>query len=164
MKILAVNAGSSSLKFRLYEMPEEKVLMKGMFERIGYPGSGYSIRIGEEKHQEEVPLKDHGEAVSLLIEELLKYGLIETLADIKAVGHRIVHGGNKYSKSVPVTPRVVQELEDICDLAPLHNPAHLMGIRAFQEHMPDSLMVVCFDTAFHQTMDEATYLYSVPYE
>lgn len=164
MKVLSVNAGSSTLKFRLYEMPEEKVLMKGMFERIGSVGSGYSIRLGEEKIQGEVDLPDHTAAVEVLIEQLMKHGIITSLEDIKAIGHRVVHGGNKYSKSVVITPRVVQEIEEIADLAPLHNPAHLMGIRAFQKEIPNALMVVCFDTAFHQTMREEEYLYSVPYE
>ena len=164
MKVLSVNAGSSTLKFRLYEMPEEKVLMKGMFERIGSIGSGYSIRLGEEKIQDEVDLPDHTAAVEVLIEQLMKHGIITSLEDIKAIGHRVVHGGNKYSKSVVITPRVVQEIEEIADLAPLHNPAHLMGIRAFQKEIPNALMVVCFDTAFHQTMKEEEYLYPVPYE
>lgn len=164
MKVLSVNAGSSTLKFRLYEMPEEKVLMKGMFERIGSVGSGYSIRLGEEKIQGEVDLPDHTAAVEVLIEQLMKHGIITSLEDIKAIGHRVVHGGNKYSKSVVITPRVVQEIEEIADLAPLHNPAHLMGIRAFQKEIPNALMVVCFDTAFHQTMREEEYLYPVPYE
>ena len=164
MKVLAVNAGSSSLKFRLYEMPEEKVLMKGMFERIGSEGSDYSIRIGDNKVQKKIPLKDHNDAVHILIEQLLENGIIHSLGEIKAVGHRVVHGGNKYSKSVIITDRVLQELEEISDLAPLHNPAHLMGMRAFQKNIPSALMVACFDTAFHQTMRESTFLYSVPYE
>ncbi|MEG2283504.1 MAG: acetate kinase [Bacilli bacterium] len=164
MKILSVNAGSSSLKFRLYEMPEETLLMKGMFERIGEVGSEYSIKIGDLKIQDKVVLKTHTDAVHILIDQILKNGLVKSLDEIGAVGHRIVHGGNKYSKSVLITKRVIDELEEISDLAPLHNPAHLMGIRAFKEAVPDTKMVVCFDTAFHQTMKEATYLYSVPYE
>ena len=164
MKILSVNAGSSSLKFRLYEMPEEKVLMKGMFERIGLEDSGYSIRVGDEKIQKNTALNNHSDAVKILLDELLKNGLIESLDEISAVGHRVVHGGNKYSKSVVITDRVMKELDEISELAPLHNPAHLMGMRAFKEAIPNALMVACFDTAFHQTMDDATFLYSVPYE
>ena len=164
MKLLSVNAGSSSLKFRLYEMPEEKLLMKGMFERIGLFGSCYSIRIGDEKISKDVPLKDHNEAVKILLEELINNKVISSLAEIEAVGNRVVHGGNKYSKSVEITDRVLMEIEEINDLAPLHNPAALKGIYAFKKNIPNAKLVACFDTAFHQTMKEKTYLYPVPYE
>lgn len=164
MKLLSINAGSSSLKFRLYEMPEEKLLMKGMFERIGLEGSSYSVRIGEEKKGELVPLKDHNDAVKLLLNILIENKVVESLDEIEAVGHRVVHGGNKYSKSVEITDRVLLEIEGISELAPLHNPAALKGIYAFQSNIPNAKMVACFDTAFHQTMNEATYLYPVPYE
>ena len=164
MKLLSVNAGSSSLKFRLYEMPEEKLLMKGMFERIGLFGSCYSIRIGDEKISKDVPLKDHNEAVKILLEELINNKVISSLAEIEAVGNRVVHGGNKYSKSVEITDRVLMEIEEISELAPLHNPAALKGIYAFKKNIPNAKLVACFDTAFHQTMKEKTYLYPVPYE
>ncbi len=164
MKLLSVNAGSSSLKFRLYEMPEEKLLMKGMFERIGLFGSCYSIRIGDEKISKDVPLKDHNEAVKILLEELINNRVISSLDEIEAVGNRVVHGGNKYSKSVEITDRVLMEIEEISDLAPLHNPAALKGIYAFKKNIPNAKLVACFDTAFHQTMKEKTYLYPVPYE
>ena len=164
MKLLSVNAGSSSLKFRLYEMPEEKLLMKGMFARIGLFGSCYSIRIGDEKISKDVPLKDHNEAVKILLEELINNKVISSLAEIEAVGNRVVHGGNKYSKSVEITDRVLMEIEEISDLAPLHNPAALKGIYAFKKNIPNAKLVACFDTAFHQTMKEKTYLYPVPYE
>ena len=164
MKLLSVNAGSSSLKFRLYEMPEEKLLMKGMFERIGLFGSCYSIRIGEEKISKDVPLKDHNEAVKILLDELISNRVISSLDEIEAVGNRVVHGGNKYSKSVEITDRVLMEIEEISDLAPLHNPAALKGIYAFKKNIPNAKLVACFDTAFHQTMKEKTYLYPVPYE
>lgn len=164
MKLLSINAGSSSLKFRLYEMPEEKLLMKGMFERIDLEGSSYSVRIGEEKKGELVPLKDHNDAVKLLLNILIENKVVESLDEIEAVGHRVVHGGNKYSKSVEITDRVLLEIEGISELAPLHNPAALKGIYAFQSNIPNAKMVACFDTAFHQTMNEATYLYPVPYE
>ncbi len=164
MKLLSVNAGSSSLKFRLYEMPEEKLLMKGMFERIGLFGSCYSIRIGDEKISKDVPLKDHNEAVKILLEELINNKVISSLDEIEAVGNRVVHGGNKYSKSVEITDRVLMEIEEISDLAPLHNPAALKGIYAFKKNIPNAKLVACFDTAFHQTMKEKTYLYPVPYE
>ena len=164
MKLLSVNAGSSSLKFRLYEMPEEKLLMKGMFERIGLFGSCYSIRIGDEKISKDVPLKDHNEAVKILLDELINIRVISSLDEIEAVGNRVVHGGNKYSKSVEITDRVLMEIEEISDLAPLHNPAALKGIYAFKKNIPNAKLVACFDTAFHQTMKEKTYLYPVPYE
>lgn len=164
MKLLSVNAGSSSLKFRLYEMPEEKLLMKGMFERIGFFGSCYSIRIGDEKISKDVPLKDHNEAVKILLDELINNRVISSLDEIEAVGNRVVHGGNKYSKSVEITDRVLMEIEEISDLAPLHNPAALKGIYAFKKNIPNAKLVACFDTAFHQTMKEKTYLYPVPYE
>ena len=164
MKLLSVNAGSSSLKFRLYEMPEEKLLMKGMFERIGLFGSCYSIRIGDEKISKDVPLKDHNEAVKILLDELINNRVISSLNEIEAVGNRVVHGGNKYSKSVEITDRVLMEIEEISDLAPLHNPAALKGIYAFKKNIPNAKLVACFDTAFHQTMKEKTYLYPVPYE
>ncbi len=164
MKILSVNAGSSTLKFRLYEMPEEKVLMKGTMERIGLEGSNYSIRIGEEKIQKNLPLENHTTAVNVLLKELVSAGLIQSLDEIEAVGHRIVHGGNLYSSSVVMNERVIQEIENISDLAPLHNPANLVGVKAFQKAIPDAIQVGCFDTAFHQTMKEVNYLYPVPYE
>ncbi len=164
MKLLSVNAGSSSLKFRLYEMPEETLLMKGMFERIGLEGSSYSIRIGEEKQGSLIELKDHNDAVKLLLEQLIENGVVQSLDEIEAVGHRVVHGGNKYSKSVEINDRVLMEIEAISPLAPLHNPAAVKGVHAFLKNMPNAKMVACFDTAFHQTMDEATYLYPVPYE
>ena len=164
MKLLSVNAGSSTLKFRLYEMPEEKLIMKGQYERIGLEGSCYNLKIGNEKFSALVELKDHKDAVSLLLEHLLEHKVISSLDEIEAVGHRIVHGGNKYSKSVKIDDRVLLEVESISPLAPLHNPAALKGIRAFMEAIPNALNVACFDTAFHQTIDEATYLYPVPYE
>ncbi len=164
MKLLSVNAGSSTLKFRLYEMPEEKVLTKGSFERIGTDDGDYTIRVGDEKIHKSADLHDHNDAVRILLEELVGHRIVHSLDEIEAVGHRIVHGGNKYSRSVEITDRVLKEIESISDLAPLHNPAALLGVKAFQEAIPNARMVACFDTAFHQTIDEATYLYPVPYE
>ncbi len=164
MKLLSVNAGSSTLKFRLYEMPEEKLLMKGQYERIGLEGASYSIRIGNEKESSLVELKDHKDAVTMLLNHLLEHQVVSSLDEIEAVGHRVVHGGNKYSKSTEINDRVLLEIEAISPLAPLHNPAALKGIRAFLEAIPGARNVACFDTAFHQSMDEATYLYPVPYE
>ena len=164
MKLLSVNAGSSTLKFRLYEMPEECLLMKGQYERIGLEGSCYSLKVGEEKISSFADIYSHKEAVKLLLEHLLEYKVVSSLNEIKAVGHRIVHGGNKYSKSIKIDERVLLEVESISPLAPLHNPAALKGIRAFLDAIPNACNVACFDTAFHQTMDEETYLYPVPYE
>lgn len=164
MKVLSVNAGSSTLKFRLYEMPEEKLLMKGNIERIGSNDSHYSIRIGDVKIEKEEFIENHSDAVQILLKELVENKVINDLNEIKAVGHRVVHGGNKYSKSVILTKRVMKEIGDISSLAPLHNPANLVGATAFMEAVPESINVACFDTAFHQTMKEATYLYPVPYE
>ena len=164
MLLLAVNSGSSTLKFRLYEMPEEKVVTKGSFERIGSPDSDYTIRVNEEKVYVKKEIKTHKDAVDILLKELVEKGIVKSLNDIKAVGHRIVHGGALYSHSVIITDRVVNELENIKDLAPLHNPAAITGIKAFLEEIPNATMVACFDTAFHQTIDEKDFLYPVPYE
>ena len=164
MKLLSVNAGSSTLKFRLYEMPEEKILMKGNYERIGLDGSKYSLTIGDKKEAAEVVMHNHKDAVTLLLQHLLEHKAISSLDEIEAVGHRVVHGGSKYSKSVELNEQVVSEIEELSPLAPLHNPGAVKGMRAFMEEVPNARNVVCFDTAFHQTMDEATYLYPVPYE
>ena len=164
MKLLSINAGSSSLKFRLYEMPAEDLIMKGTFERIGLEDSFYSTRYNGEKKEVNTTIKDHKEAVALLSKVLVESGAVKSLDEIEAVGHRVVHGGNKYSRSVLVTDKVIAEIERISDLAPLHNPGALKGIYAFKESIPNAKMVTCFDTAFHQTMDEATYLYAIPYE
>ena len=163
MKVLSVNAGSSTLKFRLYEMPEETVIMKGAIERIGIEGSNLSIKFGDQKITKEMPLKDHSEAVNLLLSELLEQGIIKSLDEIEAVGHRIVHGGSLYSKSVVITDEVIEEVRKLSDLAPLHNPANIVGVEAFKNAIPSALQVGCFDTAFHQTMAKADYLYPVPY-
>ena len=164
MKILSVNAGSSSLKFRLYDMPKEELLMKGTIERIGLTDGVYSIRIGDTKIEKDIDFADHEEAVQLLLKDLVDQKVIKSLDEIKAVGHRIVHGGNKYSKSVVLTKRVIKEINDISDLAPLHNPAGLLGVQAFVDNVPEAVNVACFDTAFHQTMEPASFLYAIPYE
>lgn len=164
MKLLSVNAGSSTLKFRLYEMPEEEIIMKGNYERIGLDGSKYSLTIGDKKESQEVAMHDHKDAVSLLLKHLLEHNAISSLDEIEAVGHRVVHGGSKYSQSVLLNEDVVAEIEAISPLAPLHNPGAVKGMRAFMEEVPNAKNVVCFDTAFHQTMDAATYMYPVPYD
>ena len=164
MKILSVNAGSSSLKFTLFEMPEEKELISGVFERIGIENSFYTIKLNGEKIKKEAVLANHTDAVKILTQELLDNNIVEDLSEIKAIGHRMVHGGEKYASSVLLTDDVIKTVEELSDLAPLHNPANLVGVRAFMEVIPDAVSVGVFDTAFHQTMEEDKYLYPVPYE
>ncbi|MDD3341497.1 MAG: acetate kinase [Bacilli bacterium] len=164
MKILSVNAGSSSLKFQVYEMPEEKVLMKGTFERVGLDHAFYTIKYNGEKVIKEVPLQDHEAAVHILVEELLAYHIVEDFDEIKGVGHRVVHGGDTYASSVIINDHVLETVEALSDLAPLHNPANLTGIKAFEKAIPGVHQVACFDTAFHQTLEEERYLYAVPPE
>ncbi|MFG6148267.1 acetate kinase [Halobacillus sp. B23F22_1] len=162
--ILAINAGSSSLKFQLIEMPEETVVTKGLVERIGIQDSVFTIEFNEEKDKTVTDIEDHAVAVKMLLKKLTAHGIIESLDEIDGVGHRVVHGGERFSDSVLITDEVIQEIEDVSDLAPLHNPANLTGIRAFREVLPNVPHVAIFDTAFHQTMPEQSYLYSLPYE
>ncbi len=164
MLLLAVNSGSSTLKFRLYDMPSEKVVTKGSFERIGSNDSDYTIRVNDEKIYKKEEIENHEKAVNILLTELVEKGIVKKLNDIKAVGHRVVHGGVLYSHSVIITDRVLEEIEKIKDLAPLHNPAAIIGIKSFMKAIPKATMVACFDTAFHQTIEEKDFLYPVPYE
>ena len=166
MKILVVNCGSSSLKYQLIDMETEEVMAKGYLERIGIDGSFLTHRIGEQKYKIEKNIKDHAEGMELVIEQLLHkdYGVISSLDEIDAIGHRIVHGGDKFTKSVLVDDEVVKGIEDAIKFAPLHNPAHLQGIYACQKELPGKPNVVVFDTAFHQTMPEKAYIYPIPYE
>lgn len=163
MKILTVNAGSSSLKFNLISLPEQEELVSGYFEKIGLNGGIYSLKIKGSKIQKEANMKDHKVAIELLIKELLENKIIKSLDEIEGVGHRLVHGGDKYSKSVLIDDEVIKTVEELVPLAPLHNPANILGVKAFKEALPNVPMVGVFDTAFHQTMDEAEYLYPVPY-
>ncbi len=162
MKILTVNAGSSSLKFNCIELPEEKELISGYFEKIGMNGSFYNIKLNGSKIKREVELKDHAVAIKHLIQELFDNNIVKSLDEIDGVGHRLVHGGDKYNKSVIINEEVIKTVEDLSSLAPLHNPANIVGVKAFQEAMPNTPMVGVFDTAFHQTMEEKEYLYPVP--
>ena len=164
MKILAVNCGSSSLKFQMYEMPEEKVLISGNFERIGIENSFYSYKLNGEKTKKEAELKNHAEAVKILVQELLDNNIVESLDEIKGIGHRVVQGADKFDKSVLVTDEVIKTIDELSSLAPLHNPAALVGINAFMSIVSNAKHVVVFDTAFHQTMARETYLYALPYE
>lgn len=163
MKIISINAGSSSLKFKLFEMDNETVIASGVFERIGNDGSSYTIKINGQKITEAIQMNDHMEATHILIEKLIALEAIESLDDIKGIGHRIVHGGSKYTKSVFVNQEVIDDIDSLKDYAPLHNPAHLLAIKAFREVLPEVPMVVVFDTAFHQSMDKVSFLYPVPY-
>ncbi|RYG74922.1 acetate kinase [Lentibacillus lipolyticus] len=163
-KILAINAGSSSLKFQLIHMPEEQVLAKGLMERIGLSESVFTLEVNEKKDKLVSDIPDHETAVKHLLDKLTGSGIIQSMDEIDAVGHRIVHGGERFNDSVLITDDVIRSIEDVSDLAPLHNPANLTGVRAFREILPDVPMVAVFDTAFHQTMPEKSYLYSLPYE
>ena len=164
MIILSINAGSSSLKFTDFDMPSEKVLISGVFERIGIDGSFYTIKLNGEKIKKEVELKSHEDAVRILTEELVNYNIVKDLSEIKGVGHRVVHGGDKYADSIVIDKNVTDTIRELFHLAPLHNPANLMGIEAFQEYIPEATAVAVFDTGFPQSMPEENYLYAVPYE
>lgn len=166
MNILVINCGSSSLKYQLIDMTNEDVLCKGLVERIGIEGSVLTHKINGEKFVVEEEMKDHKKALELVLEQLLHkdYGAIKSLDEISAVGHRVVHGGEKFNDSVVVNDEVLSEIRACIELAPLHNPANIMGIEAIQELMKDTPNVVVFDTAFHQTMPMENYLYALPYE
>ena len=164
MKILAVNAGSSSLKFTLIELPEKKVLANGLFEKIGIAGSFYTIKYNGEKITKEANLGDHSVAVQILMDELINMGIISSLEEIDGVGHRMVHGGQEFTESVVLTEDVLERVSQYNELAPLHNPANIMGVRAFMKALPNTIQVGVFDTAFHTTMEPTEYIYPVPYE
>jgi len=163
-KVIAVNAGSSSLKFQLFEMPEEKVITSGIVERIGLDEGIFTIKYNGEKKTEKCPIENHAIAVDMLLKALVNEGVVKELSEIQAVGHRIVHGGEYFNDSAVVDEDVVKKVEELCELAPLHNPAHLIGYRAFKEALPEVGHVFTFDTAFHQTLSAENYLYPLPYE
>ena len=164
MKILSVNAGSSSLKFQMYEMPDEQVLISGVFERIGMEESFYTIKLNGEKYEKKVELNDHKKAFELLVDELMANNIVDTLDDISGIGHRIVQGGSYFDRSVIASEEVIQKIDELSSLAPLHNPAAITGIRAAQAVVPNAVQTVVFDTAFHQSIPEENYLYALPYE
>ncbi|PLT32281.1 acetate kinase [Bacillus sp. V5-8f] len=163
-KIIAINAGSSSLKFQLFEMPNEEVITKGLVERIGLHDAIFTITVDGEKITETTDIPNHAVAVKMLLEKLIKHEIIHSYDEINGVGHRVVHGGEKFNDSAIITEETVRAIEELSDLAPLHNPANLTGIKAFQEILPNIPAVAVFDTAFHQTMPASSYLYSLPYE
>lgn len=164
MKILSVNAGSSSLKFTLIDMPAQNTIASGLFEKIGIAGSCYTIKYNGEKYSNEVTMPDHSVAVRILLEELINLKIINSLNEIEGVGHRIVHGGQEFTSSVVLDDEILNRISKYNELAPLHNPANIMGVRAFMEVLPAAIQVGVFDTAFHTTMKETEYLYPVPYE
>ena len=189
-KTMAVNAGSSSLKFQLLEMPAEQVIAQGVIERIGMDDAIVTIKYGAEivaerlvghsdddedhititkdgkgkKYENVVPIKDHQQAINFMLQKLTDLSIIEDFQEITGVGHRVVAGGEWFNHSVVVTDEVLAKIDRLADYAPLHNPANAMGIRAFQKLLPDALSVAVFDTSFHQTMPDVNYLYSLPYE
>ena len=166
MNVLVINCGSSSLKYQLINSESEEVLAKGLCERIGIDGRLTYQKAGLDKEITEAAMPTHKEAIQMVLDALVndKTGAIKTLSEIDAVGHRIVHGGEKFASSVVITEEVIKAVEECNDLAPLHNPANIIGIHACQALMPDVPMVGVFDTAFHQTMPAKAYLYGLPYE
>lgn len=166
MKILVINAGSSSLKYQLIDMDSKEVMAKGLCERIGLDGSLLNHTVNGNKLQIPTEMKNHAQAIKAVIAALLdkEHGVISDMSEISAVGHRVVHGGEKFSQSVVITEAVKKALEECVDLAPLHNPPNLTGINACEEAMPGVPQVAVFDTAFHQTMPAESYLYAIPYK
>lgn len=166
MKILVLNSGSSSLKYQLIDMDTEKVLAKGNFERIGQYNSFLTHKVGDDKRSFEKPVSNHEKAITFVLRTLQNsvYGVIKSPDEIDAIGHRIVHGGEKFTKPVIVTEEVIKGIEECIELAPLHNPAAILGIRACMTVMPGKKNVVVFDTSFHQTMPPETYIYPIPYK
>ena len=166
MKILVVNCGSSSLKYQLINMEDESVLAKGNFERIGEQEAFVTHKVNGEKYVIKSPVMNHEEALKIVLAQLVHedYGVIKELSEIDAVGHRIVHGGEIFDKSVKITEDVIAKIEECAPLAPLHNPAAVLGIRACEKEIPGKPMTAVFDTAFHQTMPKENYIYPIPYE
>ncbi|MBO6060976.1 MAG: acetate kinase [Clostridia bacterium] len=167
MKILVINAGSSSLKYQLIDVDNGNVIAKGLCERIGIENSKLTYKpTGKEPYELVTNMKDHTAAIKLVLDALVdpQRGVIASMAEIDAVGHRVVHGGERFNKSVLLTDEVIKEIEDLSELAPLHNPANIMGINACRAIMPETPMVAVFDTAFHQTMPDYAFLYGLPYE
>lgn len=166
MKILVLNSGSSSLKYQLIDMENEQVLAKGNFERIGQYNSFLTHKIGEKKLMFEKPVSNHEKAIKFVLNRLLskEYGVISSPDEIDGIGHRIVHGGEKFTKPVIITDEVLEGIKECIDLAPLHNPAAILGIKACMAVMPGKINVAVFDTSFHQTIPEESYIYPIPYE
>ena len=168
MKILVLNCGSSSIKYQLIEMDEKNhsVLAKGLLERIGLEMGEFTHKWNGQKHYEQLPIPNHTEGIKIVLQALTnkEYGVINDLKEIKAVGHRVAHGGEKFTHSVRIDDKVINQIKDLCDLAPLHNPGALQGIAAMQAVLPGIPMAAVFDTSFHATMPPEAYLYAIPYE
>ena len=164
LNILAINAGSSSLKFQLLKMPDEIVTVKGQVERIGLTDSVISMKLGKEKIAMQKEIKTHAEAVEMILSMLLSENIVQSYDEINGIGHRVVHGGEVFSESVLITDEIIEQLEELSSLAPLHNPANIVGIKEFKKILPNVPAVATFDTAFHQTMPESSFLYPLPKE
>lgn len=163
-KIMAVNSGSSTLKWKLYTVPDEKVVAKGMVDRLGLSDSVFEVEFKGKKISEMGDIPDHTTAVNKMLDKLIDLKIIDNYNEITGVGHRVVAGGSIFKDSAVVTPRVVQQIRNLSEFAPLHNPGQAAGIEAFEKILPDVPQVAVFDTSFHQTMDPVNYLYSIPYE
>ena len=163
-KCMAVNAGSSSIKYKLYEMPEEKVICSGLVERIGHDDGHFVIKFNGEKKEEVLPLPDHSVGVARILKALLEFNIIKSYDEIKAVGHRVVQGGKYFSKSAYFNKDTEEKITKLIPLDPLHAPAHLMGFHAFKDALPEATAIAVFDTAFHQSMEPEDYVFPIPYE
>ena len=167
MKILVINCGSSSLKYQILDMTNETLLCKGLVEKIGIDGSVITHeKIGMDKFRLETPMANHEDAIAQVLKAIQdpEHGVVKDMSEIGAVGHRVVHGGEKYADSVLITEKVMKDVEECCEIAPLHNPPNIAGVNACKALMPNTPMVAVFDTAFHQTMPPESYLYALPYE
>lgn len=164
MKIMSINSGSSSIKFQLFDMPEERVVSSGQIEKIGFTDAIATIKFNGDKQQRILPIKDHVAGVKEIIDSLIKFGVLDDMSEIKGVGHRIVQGGEYFKASTLVTPEALEKIIEYADMAPLHNIAHAVTIKGFQAILPNVPHVVVFDTTFHQTMAEDAYMYATPYE
>jgi len=166
MKVLVINAGSSSVKYYLYQMPEAQVLAKGAVERVGEPESRLTHSSDGRTYTSQVTVSDVSSAMGLVFDTLVRadIGVIEEILEVGAVGHRVVHGGEEFTGSVIIDEQVIASIEKYAELAPLHNPPNLAGIRAVQRRLPDILQIACFDTAFHATIPKVAYMYALPYE
>ena len=166
MKILVLNSGSSSLKYQVIDTQTGEMLVKGYYERIGQPGAFLTHKVNGEKHKFEYPAKNHEKAIQFVIERLTSesYGVFKSLEELDAIGHRVVHGGEKFKDAVLITDEVIQGIKENENLAPLHNPAAILGIEACKKIIPDKPMVAVFDTAFHQSIPKERYIYPIPYE
>ena len=166
MKVLVLNSGSSSLKYQVIDMETEEMLVKGYFERIGQPNSFLTHKVHGIKHKFEHQAKDHEQAIAFVLNRLTNdhYGVMKDLSELAGVGHRVVHGGEKFSDAVLINDEVIEEIKKCAELAPLHNHAAALGMEACKKVIPDIKMVAVFDTAFHQTMPKERYIYPIPYE